>query len=72
MELNAEKLPLYFFAQINDSFIRSAWRVNGGGSQIADSLANRIQKMGGHVCTNAKATKLIETDGKNSFGCDKR
>jgi all-trans-retinol 13,14-reductase len=66
MELNAEKLPLYFFAQINDSFIRSAWRINGGGSQIADSLANRIQKMGGHVCTNAKATKLIETDGKIS------
>ena len=34
MEL-AGNLPLYTFAQINDSFIRSAWRIEGGGSRIA-------------------------------------
>lgn len=66
MELNAEKLPLYIFAQINDSFIRSAWRIKGGGTQIIDSLAESIQKMGGSIRKKAKATRLIETDGKIS------
>ncbi|MDR2848148.1 MAG: NAD(P)-binding protein, partial [Bacteroidales bacterium] len=34
MELCADKLPLYVFSQINNSFIQSAWRLKGGGSLI--------------------------------------
>ena len=30
MELRKETLPLYTFAQVNDSFIQSAWRLSGG------------------------------------------
>lgn len=63
MELCREKLPLYIFAQINSSFIQSAWRLRGGGSQIADCLAESIRRMGGTILTKAKATKLIEKDG---------
>jgi all-trans-retinol 13,14-reductase len=66
MELNPETLPLYMFAQINNSFIQSAWRLEGGGGQIAESLAESIRKMGGVVHTNAAVTGLTVKDGKIS------
>jgi len=67
MELNPHKLPLYIFAQINDSFIQSAWRLNGGGSLIADALAKKIEEMGGTILTKTKVTCLIEENGKIAF-----
>jgi len=63
MELHPN-LPLYIFAQINDSFIQSAWRIKGGGRQIADSLAKEIENMHGVVRCNAKVVELKEEDGK--------
>lgn len=63
LELRPETLPLYTFAQINSSFIRSAWRLEGGGMQIADRLAEGIRSFGGDVITNAKVTKFIENEG---------
>jgi len=64
MELNPQTLPLYTFAQINSSYIQSAWRLRGGGSQIADVLIKRIEANGGTVRLNAEVTRLIEEDGK--------
>ena len=64
MELNAPTLPLYTFAQINDSFIRSSWRLRGGGSQIAEKLVSSIQAMGGEVKTRAAVTYIKEEEGK--------
>lgn len=64
MELNASTLPLYTFAQINDSFIRSSWRLRGGGSQIADKLVESIEAMGGEVKTRATVTYIKEEEGK--------
>ena len=64
MELNAAKLPLYVFAQINGSFIESAWRLRGGGGQIASKLSQQIQTMGGEVRTSAKVTRMIEQNGR--------
>ena len=64
MELNAQTLPLYIFAQINSSYIQSAWRLQGGGSQIADALIKYIRANGGTVRMNAEVTRLIEADGK--------
>ncbi len=64
MELNAPTLPLYTFAQINDSFIRSAWRLRGGGSQIADKLVEGILSMGGEVKTHAAVTYIKEENGR--------
>jgi all-trans-retinol 13,14-reductase len=62
MELNAESLPLYTFAQINSSFVQSAYRLKGGGSQISDTLVNRIKTNGGTVLTRSEVTKLVEKD----------
>ena len=63
LELRKSTLPLYTFAQINSSFIQSAWRLKGRGSLIADTLAEGIRKMGGTVLTNATVTSLEEKDG---------
>ena len=64
MELNAPTLPLYTFAQINDSFIRSAWRLKGGGMQIAEKLVEGIQTMGGEVKICTTVTSINEESGK--------
>jgi all-trans-retinol 13,14-reductase len=64
MELNVNTLPLYVFAQINSSFIESAWRLRGGGAQIADRLAQQIRLMGGEVRTGAEVTRLTESGGR--------
>lgn len=59
-----DKLPLYHFMQINASFIQSAWRIKGGGMQIAEKLASSIRAMGGEVVTDAKVTKLVGDTSK--------
>lgn len=64
MELNTEKLPLYIFAQINSSFIQSAYRLEGGGMQIAETLRRQIERMGGCVMRNAKVTDVKGAEGK--------
>ncbi|MDR0744195.1 MAG: FAD-dependent oxidoreductase, partial [Tannerella sp.] len=64
MELHPKTLPLYIFAQINSSYIQSAWRLKGGGSQIADALIRSIEKQGGTVRVNVEVTRLIEEDGR--------
>lgn len=63
MELRAETLPLYIFAQINDSFIRSAWTLEAGGQAIVDSLAESIRNMGGELRTNAEVVAMRERGG---------
>ncbi|MBO4370102.1 MAG: NAD(P)/FAD-dependent oxidoreductase [Paludibacteraceae bacterium] len=62
MELS-DNLPLYTYAQINNSFIESAWRIKGGGEQIAQRLTESIRAMGGELRLKAEVTELIEIDG---------
>lgn len=62
MQLDADTLPLYLFAQINSSFIQSAYRLRGGGRMIADALTAKIRTMGGEVRLNSPVTELIEHD----------
>ena len=64
LELDKDRLPLYVFAQINNNFIQSAWRLVGGGAQIADRLKERIEQNGGCIRTRAEVTELIEKEGR--------
>ncbi len=64
MDLYKDEIPLYVFAQINNSFIRSSWKLAGGGSLIAEKLADSIRRMGGTIVTRADVTELVEKDGK--------
>lgn len=61
---DAATLPLYVFAQINNSFIQSGWRLNGGGDMIAEHLAGGIRSFGGRVLTGVRITSLEESEGK--------
>lgn len=63
LTLNKETLPLYTFAQINASFVLSAYRIRGGGMQVADCLADSIRKFGGEIVTDAEVTRLVENNG---------
>ena len=63
MELSRQ-LPLYIFAQTNGTFIQSAWRLKGGGSLIADTLAAGIRSHGGEIRTASPATGFTATDGR--------
>ena len=62
MELRADTLPLYIYAQINGSFIQSAWRLRGGGQQIADSLARDIRNFGGEILTKKRVIGVDVAD----------
>lgn len=63
MELG-ENLPLYIFAQINNSFIQSAYRLRGGGMCIAERLKRNIEKMGGLVLTGQRASEIEVMNGQ--------
>ena len=63
MELNKETLPLYTFAQPNNSFIQSSWRLKGDGNLIVNHLVDGIRTMGGEVICNCEVEELIEEEG---------
>lgn len=63
---DARTLPLYAFAQINGSFIRSIWKLPGGGRLIAERLVRQIEALGGTVRTGAEVTGLRLRDDRVS------
>lgn len=63
MELSSESLPLYVFARINDSYIRSSWRLACGGSSLAETLAMEVLSAGGRVITGMKVKSIDSSDG---------
>ncbi len=56
--------PLYTHSLIGYSFIKSSWRVQEGGSGIANVLANGVKQNGGTVLRNSEVTKFKVTDGQ--------
>jgi all-trans-retinol 13,14-reductase len=60
---SGEKSPFYIHALILNSYIESAWRCEGGGSQIATALADVITEAGGKVITRTEVTRIIVNDG---------
>ena len=67
--------PFSTHALIYESFNQSAYRIVGGSSIVADSLANVIRKYGGQVlsnkrvieieCDNSKCTSVKTSDGES-------
>lgn len=64
MELNAESLPFYIFAQINNSFIEGAYRLQGGGQVLIDKLCDNLKKMGVTLINKAKVVSLEGETGE--------
>lgn len=57
-------LPLYTFAQTNESYIESAWRLAGGGETLVNALVGGIEKNGGKVSLRANVVELSEKEGE--------
>ncbi len=58
-----EKTPFYIHALIINSYIEGAWRLVGGGSQLATALEKIIKKNGGEILTSMEVSKLVEEGG---------
>ena len=55
----ASKTPIHVHALINDNFMKSAWRFEDGGSQIADLILENLKNNGVEVLTGRKVTKFV-------------
>lgn len=62
-----ERTPLYVHSLINNSFIKSSWRLVGGSSHLALAIAKTIEENGGKVLRNSKVTKLGGKDRKLEY-----
>ncbi|HOE04523.1 MAG TPA: NAD(P)/FAD-dependent oxidoreductase [Bacteroidales bacterium] len=50
--------PLYIHALINNFYIQSAYRIQGGSDSIARSLVNSIENFGGKLMVGAEVVKI--------------
>ncbi|MCQ2344286.1 MAG: NAD(P)/FAD-dependent oxidoreductase [Paludibacteraceae bacterium] len=64
MQLDADTTPLYVFAQINNSFIQSSWRLDGGGETLCNAFVQQLESFGCKVRTNARVTRIIDDSSK--------
>ena len=69
MPMDPGTLPLYAYAQISNSFLESAWRLQGGAQQIVEKLVSSIESLGGKVLTGCDVRAIREgcvtcTNGK--------
>lgn len=58
------KSPMYTHLIIHASYINSAYRFIGGGSQISDLLAEYITESGGSIIRKAEVTRFIFDTGR--------
>lgn len=63
-ELKRDTLPLYSFACINNSYVQSAYTLDGGGEVLVKRLVEQIEAAGGTIITNTSAARIEEHDGK--------
>lgn len=62
----ADKTPFYVHALSINSYIESAWRCLGGGSQISKLLIREIRNLGGKVLKHKKIIS-IQTDSEGEI-----
>jgi all-trans-retinol 13,14-reductase len=53
-----DKTPVFLHAMISNFYITSAYRIVGGSSSIAKSLANSIRQFGGDIYNNSEVVRL--------------
>ncbi len=74
------KSPFYVHSLVNVQYIKSAWRFEGGSSQLADLLVDVIKKAGGETLTHAQINKIhfendteawVETDKGEKYNAER-
>lgn len=69
MQLDAQTTPLYLFAQINNSFIQSSWRLEGGGETLCNAFVRQLDTFGCKIRTDARVTRITD-DGTKVTGVE--
>ncbi len=59
-----DKAPFYVHALIMNSYIESAYRILGGGSQISKILAKQIKVLGGEIFRNQEVVSINRNENK--------
>ncbi|MGN1263009.1 MAG: phytoene desaturase family protein, partial [Prevotella sp.] len=62
--LHKETLPLFSFVHGNAGYVESSWRLRGGSTLIADTLAGRIRQRGGEIVCGADVRRLTMAGGR--------
>lgn len=60
------KTPFFVHALVTKSYIESAYKLEGGSSQITKHLWKQLQEYGGVIYTNEKVASLITKNGQIS------
>lgn len=77
MELNADTMPMYVYAQATNSFIDSSWRLGydndsklGGGMLLIDRLVRQVRAMGGTILSGKKVVSVHVSEDGNVSGVE--
>ena len=60
----AMRTPLYLHACIRNSFVSSAWRINGGSDKLTGLLTETFASLGGMILTEAEVTGFVSQGGR--------
>lgn len=61
------KTPLYIHALVVNSYIQSAYRIKGGGDNIAKLLARTIKELGGDVLRKSEVKQIAVKDSTAKY-----
>jgi len=62
-----DKTPLYIHALVVNSYIESAFRIKGGGDNIAKLLARTIKELDGDVLRKSEVKQIAVEDGNATY-----
>ncbi len=61
-----DKTNMFTFGMTYYSYLESAWRFDGGASQLADALIAKIESAGGTVVKSTEVTEIILDENRNA------
>ncbi|MGI6222646.1 MAG: phytoene desaturase family protein [Prevotella sp.] len=64
LELWQDSLPLFTMAHVVSGYVRSSWRLKGGGAKLVEQMVNRLRDLGGELQTNSKVVRLHAENGR--------
>ncbi len=64
LELRRESLPLFTLSHVVSGYVRSSWRLKGGGALLAQRLTERLRSLGGQLLTRSRVVGLHAEGGR--------
>ena len=67
MGLSEHECPVFYHHLALTSYLMSAWRLRGGGSDLAEAFTSRLQGLGGSLICNDRAVAIL-AEGRDVAG----